>query len=622
MPLFGSTSTPCADCPTSDYQFIISDSLVNRTIENNEIVLFKDGVGINVSVNSGDTGLENVVLVSLNANTSDLLNWSSTSPSVGQVPIWNGSQWTPGTPSVSFNCGQLNTCEIGDLGNVDTTGTIFAGTGLAYNTSTSKYEQTAFGFNVRVASETAFMSVTGATYSPSILKFEAISGGGLVVDNDFTASTEEIVRYGINTSGAIEGQVLTYSESGIYWSTITGSGTGFQCGNLASCVINNLGNVSATPVDGQFLSWDANTSLWVAADAPSGTFEAITLSADSGTPGSINSAGTLEIVGGTGIDTSISSSTYTVTLNATASNLSDVDDSSRADGYILVYRTSSGNWEAEAPISITDTNLGNTNLSVGTGTTRNLTGAGTAVLNITGFADLTISVTDVLTLDATTEVSFGDTLLNNVLAIRFTDRTSPVDGLKWNIGEGGNANPQTDFNNDLSGQGRLDINSNSGSSTAHRLQIFADGHIGINQSYYLPNNISGAAAGYVLTLIDATSGETAWALGSGSGATTFAALTDTTFTGLANGDIVQYQSGTWVNVTPPQEVVDRFTGLSSGTTVTLSASPIAVKLVFRNGQELDNTDWSWSSGTTLTFTTAFSNDAGGNSERVTVVYYK
>jgi len=213
----------------------------------------------------------------------------------------------------------------------------------------------------------------------------------------------------------------------------------------------------------------------------------------------------------------------------------------------------------------------------------------------------------------------GDTDVEDVGLIKFTDRGGlGIFGGNFYIEHKVNTSPEV-YNDDLVGINRIDLTFDTGFTEYVPLQIFESGHIGINQAWYLPNFIFTASVGDVLTLVDATSGETAFQPSSGSGVTTLTALTDTSVGSAISGDLLSYDGTNWVPVSPSEYAVDTATGLTSGTTVTLSAATVNLVLVARNGQILyPGTDYTHTTGsTTVTFTTAFS---GG--EDVIVHYFK
>lgn len=84
--------------------------------------------------------------------------------------------------------------------------------------------------------------------------------------------------------------------------------------------------------------------------------------------------------------------------------------------------------------------------------------------------------------------------------------------------------------------------------------------------------------------------------------------------GLANGDFIYYNSSSFQKITP----VKNTQAVSSGTVVTLPSTPAANTIVdvYRNGVLKEETDDYTLSGTTLTFTAAFT-----SGEKVTTKYY-
>ena len=615
MSLFGNNiSGDCTDCPDITSSWILTDGITSQVVEQDESVIVTNGTGILATVSAINT-----LTITLNANIGDLLNVSSTTPAIGNALLWNGSSWVPQSMSLDFDCSDLNACSIGNLGDVLIETELFDGIVLSYDSATESFVPSQPGFTVEVGVESAFMVVTDAVYTPSVLKFEATTAGGLAVSNDFTDATTEIVRYGIDISTASPGDYLIYSGDSVTWTSVTPGAYTFQCSELASCSLTALGDVTGSPSAGQALVYDADFGVWSPATI-SGTFAGITLAADSGTSELVESGDTLTLAGGLGIDSVVSASdTVTFSLNASIDDLTDVDITGAASGDILQLN-GSGDWVPLTPSTITDTNIGLNNLTVPTLTNRILSGTTTtSLLTFNNFGTISLLSINDLTLDSSSGViSMGDTIVTDVSAIRFTDRSNPSDAFMWNIGEGGNNTVQTPYSDDLSVQSRLDFNYNSG-TLPHQFQIFEDGHIGINQAYYLPNNIVGASVNYVLTLLDATSGETGWQASSGSGAVELSDLTDADTTGLADGDLLGYDGANWVPVTPSQYAVDSSTGLTSGTIVTLSAATVNLILVARNGQILyPGTDYTHTTGsTTVTFIPAFS---GG--EDVIVHYFK
>lgn len=620
MSLLGNNiSGNCTDCPDITSSWILTDGTTSQVVEQDETVTIVSGTGILATVSAVNT-----LTITLNANIGDLLNVSSTAPSIGQALLWNGTQWVPSNLSVSFDCSDLANCSIGNLGDVLIETELFDGITLVYDSSSESWVPSQPGFTVTVGAQSAFIAVTDAAYTPSVLKFEATVGGGLAVSNDFTDDVTEIVRYGVDVSEANPGDFLYYNGSEVTWISITPGSYVFQCQELASCSITNLGDVNTSGVSaGQALTYNATTGNWEP-QTISGTFAGINLDADSGTAELLESGDTLMIAGGTGIDTAVSATdTVTITLNASIDDLSDVDTSSAAPSSGDYLQWNGSNWVPNTPSTITDTNIGLNSLTVAGSTNRVLQGTdATSTLAIQTFGTISILSINNLTLDSSSGIiSMGDTNVENVGLINFTDRGGlGIFGGNFYIEHKSNVAPQP-YNNDLVGRNRLDIRFDNGSVEYVPLQIFESMHIGIAESYYLPNNITGASAGYVLTLVDATSGETAWQASSGSGAVVMSDLTDADTSGVADGDILAYNSsaGEWQPQSPSQYAVDTVTGLTSGTTVTLSATTVNLILVARNGQILyPGTDYTHTTGTTtVTFATAFS---GG--EDVIVHYFK
>ena len=615
MPLFGTDiTTDCIDCPSVDFKFTITDGVTSQIVENEETITFVDGLGINAVVSAVNT-----LTISLNANLGDLLNVSSATPSTGQILQWNGSTWIPSTFTSTFTCSDLNLCSIGNLWDVELTSTLFAGTALLYDTTAKAYVPAQPAFTVKVGTEQASIKVTDPLYLPSTLEFQVATGGGLKLTNDFTSSSTEVVRYGIDVSDAQAGDYLYFDGSSVIWTTVApGGGGSFSCQSLTACVLESLSNVASGASDGQTLIYDATSGQWTPSTI-TGTFTNISLNGDSGTTQTLSSGDTLSILGGTGITTTASATdTITIDWSAALNDISDIDLAGLSSGDILQW--DGVNWVPLTPSTITDTNIGLNDLVVGPMTSRDLTGTdATSSLTVSNFGLIRLLSIGNLTLDSSAgQIVCGDSIINDVQAIRFQDRSSPATGNKWNIGEGGNADPQVPYGNNLSAQDRLDFSHNGG--TTNRFQLFGDGHVGINQAYYLPNNIVGASVNYVLTLVNTTSGETTWQASSGSGAVYLSDLLDADTTGVADGDLFTYDSGSgnWIPQTPSQYAVDTFSALTSGTTVTLNDNTVNLILVARNGQILyPGVDYTHTTGTTtVTFTPAFS-----GSENVIVHYF-
>ena len=618
MSLLGNNiSGNCTDCPDINSSWILTDGITSQLVEQDESVTVNSGIGILATVSAVNT-----LTITLNANIGDLLNVSSTAPSIGQTLLWNGSQWVPQNLTLAFECSDLNSCSIGNLGDVLIETELFDGTSLVYDSSSQSWVPAQPGFTVEVGVETTFIRVTDAVYTPSVLKFEATTGGGLAVSNDFTDDITEIIRYGIDVSSADPGDVLIYDGATITWTSIGPGSSSFNCAELNACSITSLGDVDTAGVSaGQALMYNAISGNWEP-QTITGTFTAISLDGDSGTTQTLSSGDTLTIAGGTGIDTVASATdTLTINLNASIDDLNDVDTTSAAPSSGDYLQWDGSNWVPNTPSSITDTNIGLNSLTVSGSTNRILQGTdATSTFTLQTFGTISILSINNLTLDSSSGIiSMGDTDVEDVGLIKFTDRGGlGLFGGNWYIEHKPNTSPGG-YNDDLISRNRIDFIFDNGSTAYVPLQLFESNHIGIAQAWYLPNTISGASVGDVLTLVDATSGETAFQPSSGSGVTTLAALTDTSVGGVTSGDLLSYNGTSWVPVSPSEYAVDTATGLTSGTTVTLSAATVNLVLVARNGQILyPGTDYTHTTGsTTVTFTTAFS---GG--EDVIVHYFK
>jgi hypothetical protein len=71
------------------------------------------------NVYTGGTGINvNNLVVSIDSNLGDLKNVSSSTPALGQLLAWSGTQWQPTAPAAA----NLSSSSIGELNNVDITG--------------------------------------------------------------------------------------------------------------------------------------------------------------------------------------------------------------------------------------------------------------------------------------------------------------------------------------------------------------------------------------------------------------------------------------------------------------------------------------------------------------------
>ena len=71
------------------------------------------------NVYTGGTGINvNNLVVSIDSNLGDLNNVSSSTPALGQLLAWSGTQWQPTAPAAA----NLSSSSIGELNNVDITG--------------------------------------------------------------------------------------------------------------------------------------------------------------------------------------------------------------------------------------------------------------------------------------------------------------------------------------------------------------------------------------------------------------------------------------------------------------------------------------------------------------------
>lgn len=147
-----------------------------------------------------------------------------------------------------------------------------------------------------------------------------------------------------------------------------------------------------------------------------------TITADSGSTTANTTTDSLAIVGGTGIATSISGDTLTITNNAAAGDLGDLDDvtiTSVADNELLAYDTTSGEWinqtPAEAGFATVATTGAYSDLS---GTPTIPSAANNATITISAGTDLTTGG------DFTTDQGTNETITVNHADISRTNNTS------------------------------------------------------------------------------------------------------------------------------------------------------------------------------------------------------
>ncbi len=189
----------------------------------------------------------------------------------------------------------------------------------------------------------------GSTLSQSALGLK-VAGGGITA-TELNASVAGAglsltTELAVNVDGStleINSDALRVKAAGITESHLAASvaGAGLSGGAGTALSVN---------VDGSSLEINVDT-LRIKAGGVTNTMLAtssVSLASDSGT-GSVALGGTLTLTGGTGIDTSTTGSTTTITLNATLDDLSDVTITTAAAGDVIYRNAGNTAWVNGAP---------------------------------------------------------------------------------------------------------------------------------------------------------------------------------------------------------------------------------------------------------------------------------
>lgn len=183
------------------------------------------------------------------------------------------------------------------------------------------------------------------------------------------------------------------------------AGTPVLATGITAAEIRSLINVDAAGTDNS-----TDQDLWY------------TITADSGSTSANTTTDSLAIVGGTGIATSIVGDTLTITNNAAAGDLGDLDDvtiTSVADNELLAYDTTSGDWinqtPAEAGFATVATSGAYSDLS---GTPSIPSAANNATITISAGTDLSTGG------DFTTDQGSNETITVNHADISRTNTTT------------------------------------------------------------------------------------------------------------------------------------------------------------------------------------------------------
>ena len=151
-------------------------------------------------------------------------------------------------------------------------------------------------------------------------------------DDRYSFSCSELASCSINNLGDVtvttptNGQFLKWNGTKWINSSVTFPDPyTFECSELTSCELNDLGNVDTTPLDGQFLKWDDSEGKWVADTIT--IPDLINYNSSNGITESTPSAGvSLFKLGGTLIENTslLGAATYSLSLGTNASKLTEL----------------------------------------------------------------------------------------------------------------------------------------------------------------------------------------------------------------------------------------------------------------------------------------------------------
>lgn len=240
----------CGNSASGFSGFTISDGSTQQVIGDSDVILFSGGTGIDVAVSATDT-----VTITFDGAFSDLSDVDISGIGTGSIPVYNAvsGNWEMGTTS-GFTCTDLNTCSIDALQDV-TLGTPSAGSVLSWDTGTSALRSSSLIYNVAGPSAySSTVNVASATYgTPGTLTF--VEGDGI----NISGSAGPTFTVGIDTTGALSGQVLYYDGVSVGWTLLSGT---FTCNLLSTCSITDLADVNTSGVStNDFLQYNGTT--WV-----------------------------------------------------------------------------------------------------------------------------------------------------------------------------------------------------------------------------------------------------------------------------------------------------------------------------------------------------------------------